>query len=125
MEERQYNLLQEVDADLPQESVTEQIGKVIENILDNKQCEKESMREMFVIKLKQRLAEKAKHEAQDAAEGMDEQDRSIDAEELNRTGTMSKMSQKNETGRNSKEQAAADVSLEQINKSGLSNAVSM
>ena len=63
VEERQYSLLQVIEADMPKDDVTEQISKVISNVLDNKQSEVESMREMFIIKLKQRLEEKAKREA--------------------------------------------------------------
>ena len=36
VEERQYNLLQEIDANSSKEDVTEQISKIIANILDNK-----------------------------------------------------------------------------------------
>ena len=43
VEERQYNLLQEIDANSPKDDVTDQISKVIANILDNKQSEKESL----------------------------------------------------------------------------------
>ena len=45
-------MLQEVDANQPKEEVTEQIGHIIANILDNKQAEKEQMREVFVMKIK-------------------------------------------------------------------------
>ena len=52
VQERQYSLLQEVDANQPKEEVTEQISHIIANILDNKQAEKEQMREVFVMKIK-------------------------------------------------------------------------
>ena len=60
VEERQYNLLQEIDANSSKDDVTDQISKVIANILDNKQSEKESMRELFIMKIRQMLDEKAR-----------------------------------------------------------------
>ena len=58
VEERQYNLMQEIDANSGKEDVTEQIGKIIANILDNKQTEKESMREVFVMKIRHMIEQK-------------------------------------------------------------------
>jgi len=52
VEERQYNLLQEIDANCSKDDVTDQISKIIGNILDNKQTEKESMRELFIMKIR-------------------------------------------------------------------------
>jgi len=52
VEDRQYNLLQEIDANQDKDRVFEQIDKVIMNVLDNKQSEKETMREMFAIKIR-------------------------------------------------------------------------
>jgi len=60
VEERQYNLMQEIDANSGKEDVTEQIGKIIANILDNKQTEKESMREVFVMKIRHMIEQKQK-----------------------------------------------------------------
>ena len=71
VEGRAYNLLQEVDAGQDKQSVTEQIGRVIENVLDNKQCEKEAMREMFVIKLKAIHEARAKEAAADGTSVLD------------------------------------------------------
>jgi len=60
VEERQYNLMQEIDANSGKEDVTEQIGNIIANILDNKQTEKESMREVFVMKIRHMIEQKQK-----------------------------------------------------------------
>ena len=50
--------MQEIDANSGKEDVTEQIGKIIANILDNKQTEKESMREVFVMKIRHMIEQK-------------------------------------------------------------------
>jgi len=95
VEERQYCLLQSVNGNATKESVFEQISAIIGNILDNKQIEKEAVREMFVIKLRQLLEEKAKQLAQEAADQMDQ---SFEDGELNRTGEISKMSETKREG---------------------------
>ena len=58
VEEKQYSLLQEINANQDKDQVLEEISSVINNVLDNKQAEKESMRGMFIIKLRQMLQEK-------------------------------------------------------------------
>ena len=84
--------------------MTDQIGKVIDNVLDNKQCEKEAMREMFVIKLKQLHEEKAKVSAAEATE--ENIEKSLEVDELNRTGEMSKLSGgKDDPNRKSKDKS--------------------
>jgi len=58
VEERQLNLMQPIDANSTKEDVTDQISKVIGNILDNKQTEKESMREVFIMKIRHMIEKK-------------------------------------------------------------------
>ena len=125
VEGRAYNLLQEVDAAQDKQAVTDQIGRVIENVLDNKQCEKEAMREMFVIKLKAIREERAKAAAAEGTSNIEAVDRSLEAEDLNRTGEMSKMSnQKEDANRRSKDRSAVGESVAEVDKSGLSQALS-
>ena len=45
----------------------QQLALIVNSVLDNKQSERESMREMFVIKLNKQLEEKAKLAAEAAA----------------------------------------------------------
>lgn len=98
VEERQYNLLQEIDANSSKEDVTDQISKIIENILDNKQTEKESMRELFIMKLRQMIdAKQKKQTIADATSGLDQHDKSIEDLDLNKTGEMSKLSNRGDT----------------------------
>lgn len=98
VEERQYNLLQEIDANSSKEDVTDQISKIIENILDNKQTEKESMRELFIMKVRQMIDAKSKKQTiADATSGLDQHDKSIEDLDLNKTGEMSKLSNREGT----------------------------
>ena len=105
--------------------MTDQIGRVIENVLDNKQCEKEAMREMFVIRLKAIHEERAKAAAAEGASNIEAVDKSLEAEDLNRTGELSKMSnQKEDANRRSKDRSAVGESVAEVDKSGLSQALS-
>ena len=72
-------------------------------MLDNKQSERESMREMYVIKLKAHIEEKQRKLIAETATNVDNQDKSIEDADMNRTGEMSKLSHNQETGRKSKE----------------------
>ena len=111
VEERQYGLLQDIDADKDKQAVFDQIVDVVEKVMENKKVEKESMREMFVIKIKQLIEEKQRQVASQemmlsAAEGAG----SIDEADMHRTGEISKMSKDVDTARKSK--AGAETSVE-------------
>lgn len=102
------------------------------NVLDNKQSEKETMREMFVIKIKQMFEEKAREMTQD--EATEQQEKSIDDVDMNKTGEMSKASKEDAvpaTGRKSNKQEAKkdenthDASIDNVSKSGLTANASM
>ena len=92
VEDRNYELMQPVDANQSKEDVTASIGKVIANILDNKQAEKESLREMYVIKIRQMMEKKAQAIAAEAIEENNLNEKSIDEADLNKTGELSKLS---------------------------------
>lgn len=47
-----------IDANKPKEAVFDQISSVIENVLSNTQAERDSMRQIYVFKIKQKLEEK-------------------------------------------------------------------
>ena len=64
------------------------------------------MRKVFVAKLKQKIEEGNRVTALDAVSGQDQADKSFDAEDLNKTGEMSKLSNKDESARRSKERTA-------------------
>ena len=126
VEERQLNLMQPIDANSTKEDVTDQISKVIGNILDNKQTEKESMREVFIMKIRHMIEKKQRETIADVTSGLDG-DKSIDEADLNKTGELSKMSNKEDTARKSKDKTGgepADPSVDQMNKSALSSALS-
>ena len=80
---------------------------------------------MFVIKLKAIHEERAKAAAAEGTSNIEAVDRSLEAEDLNRTGEMSKMSnQKEEANRRSKDRSAVGESVAEVDKSGLSQALS-
>jgi len=66
VEDRQYNLLQEVNGDQSKDVVFNQISNIISNVLDNKQNERDSMREMFVIKIRKLQDEKERQAIMEA-----------------------------------------------------------
>lgn len=89
------------------------------------------MRELFIMKIRQMVEEKQKQTVADAVSGLNEGDKSIEDIDLNKTGEMSKMSNKDkeEANRQSKDKSAAkdppgDLSLEAAAKSALSSAMS-
>lgn len=122
VEERAYNLLQEVDASCQKDSVFEQIEKVIENILDNKQVEKESMKEVLIAKLRTMAADKQKQSVTEAEKTAAEQDRSIEDVDMNGTGELSKLSHNKSDKRTFQSKTEHDVSIDPATKSALSNA---
>lgn len=82
VEDRNYNLLQCIDGDKSKDGVFRQIERVIADVLNNKQNEKEIMREMFAIKIKQMIEEKQRNQAVDVAISI--HDKSIDDVEMNK-----------------------------------------
>ena len=107
--------------------MTDQISKVIANILDNKQSENESMRELFIMKIRHMMDEKQKQNIADAEGEINQNDKSIDEADMNKTGELSKLSGKDDTNRKSKDKTAelaVDASLDNLNKSAFSSALS-
>ena len=100
-----------INADQSKEQVHQQLALIVNSVLDNKQSERESMREMFVIKLNKQLEEKAKLAAEAAAADVAiAADKSFDDGDMIRTGEMSKQSvERDATGRAaSKERKTAE-----------------
>lgn len=97
-------------------------------MLENKQIEKSSMREMLVIKIKQMIEEKQKLiTSQEALSAVENVDNSLQDGDMNRTGEVSKMSKDVDTARKSKDKSATDAPADpanEVNKSGLSATLS-
>ena len=128
VEERQYTLLQDIDANKDKDNVFEQISDILNKVLENKQIEKSSMREMLVIKIKQMIEEKQKLiTSQEALSAVENADNSLQDGDMNRTGEISKMSKDVDTARKSKDKSATDAPVDpaqEANKSGLSATLS-
>lgn len=88
VEERNYNLLQEINANESKDMVFDQISQVINQVLDNKQTERESIREMFVIKLRKIKEEKDRLAAMDIVS--DNIEKSVEEGDVKTQGELSK-----------------------------------
>ena len=77
-----------MNGDQSKDAVFDQISGIINSVLQNKQTERDAMREMFVIKLRKIQEEKDRQAAMDAVS--DHVEKSVEEADMNKTqGEMS------------------------------------